>query len=751
MEQYQTSETIELTGKVTAVTYHNDISLWTVFTVDVDGQSIQAVGIMSKPNVGEIVVMQGEYVEHPTYGTQFYAETAERHLPERAEDILDYLMSGAIKGIGRATATAIIRKFGDNALKIFENDPLRLAEIKGISLAKARQLGEEFRKQFGMREAILACTDFGLSPAEAMRCWRLWGQSVVDRISKAPYDFCTPDLQIGFDRIDDICLRNGTDREDRSRVRAGIRHVLTHNLNNGHTCIPLDKLLPTSAGLLQVEQQLAAVTLTEMVEEGQLSLTTLKEKPFVFLPDLYDAERYIAKELAFRADILLFQHNNTEELIRQIEEHNQITYDSEQKRAIDAAINRGVLVLTGGPGTGKTTTLRAVLMLLEAEGENVVLAAPTGRAAQRLADLTGCEAKTIHRLLKAQWNGQAQEFFHNEQNPLDATTVIVDEMSMVDVLLFDRLVRALKPNCRLILVGDTDQLPAVGAGNVLGDMIDSGRIPVVQLKKVFRQAMTSEIVTNAHRIVAGEFPKWSGHDGDCFFIRKGNYTAVTETVVDLCCRRLPDSYGKSVRHDIQVLCPGRKGEIGSISLNQKLQERANPFSYDTPNVSLHGQLFRVGDKVMQVRNNYDLSWIKEDGSIGYGIFNGEIGILKKIQAREQEFEVDFDGRVVTYTYQEVQDLELAYAITIHKSQGSEFDIVVLPIYRTQPKLAYRNLLYTAVTRAKTLLIIVGTEEAIGQMIDNVRKSKRYTALKTFLDEGISHGERISRMDEEIFG
>ena len=736
MDERQTEETIELTGKVTAVTYHNEVSMWSVFTADCDGESIRAVGIMPKPNVGEIIVMKGEYVEHPTYGTQFYAETAERHLPERADDILDYLMAGAIKGIGRVTATAIIRKFGDQALKIFETEPLRLAEVKGISLAKARQLGEEFRKQFGMREAILACTDFGMSPAEAMRCWRLWGQAVVERIAHTPYDFCIPDLQIGFDRIDDICLKNGTDREDRARLRAGIRHVLTHNLGNGHTCIPTEKLVPTAAGLLQVSIELITAVLEELSGDGRLAVEEIRDKSFVFLPEYYEAERLIAKELAFRADILNFQHADTEDLIRQVEEHNGICYEEEQKRAIDAALNRGVLILTGGPGTGKTTTLRAVLMLLEADGEEVVLAAPTGRAAQRLSDLTGCEAKTIHRLLKAQWNGQAQEFFYNEENPLSATTIIVDEMSMVDVLLFDRLIRALKPNCRLILVGDTDQLPAVGAGNILADAIESGRIPVVQLKRVFRQAMQSEIVTNAHRIVAGEFPKWSDRNGDCFFIRKGNYTAVTETVVDLCCRRLPDSYGKSVRHDIQVLCPGRKGEIGSIELNRRLQERVNPHSLDTPCVSLHGQLFRVGDKVMQVRNNYDLSWVKDDGSIGFGIFNGEIGLLTAIHAQDQEFTVDFDGRIVTYTYQEVQDLEHAYAITIHKSQGSEFDIVVLPLYRPQPKLAYRNLLYTAVTRAKSLLVIVGTEEAIGQMIDNVRKAKRYTALNAFLTEGM---------------
>ena len=736
-EHIPTENPIELTGKVTAVTYHNEVSGWTVLTMDCQGDSVRAVGIMPKPNVGEILVVKGEYVEHPTYGTQFYAETSERHLPERAEDILDYLMSGAIKGIGRVTATEIIRKFGDDALNILQNDPLRLAEIKNISLAKARQLGEEFRKQFGMREAILACTDFGLQPVEAMRCWRRWGQKVVDRLQASPYDFCDPELMIGFDRIDDICLRRGTDREDEQRVRAGIRHVLVHNLNNGHTCLPQDKLIPTAAAMLEITLELCAAVLERMLAEYSLERSRLRGKDFLFLPELYEAEKHIANEIAFRADMSVFQSDSCEDRIRSIENLNGIEYAPEQRRAIETALNRGLLILTGGPGTGKTTTLRAVLMLLEADGEEVALAAPTGRAAQRLSEMTGCEAKTIHRLLKVQWAGDTQEFFYNAQNPLDATTVIVDELSMVDVLLFDHLLSALKPNCRLIMVGDTDQLPAVGPGNILGDLIESGKVPVVQLKQVFRQAMESEIVTNAHRIVAGEFPKWSNRNGDCFLLRKGNYTAVTETVIDLCCRRLPDSYGKSVHSDIQILCPGRKGEIGTIEINKKLQMQLNPPRPDVRCVQLQGgyKTLRVGDKVMQMRNNYDLSWSREDGSIGSGIFNGEIGLLVEILPHERVLTVDFDGRLVSYTYQEAEDLELAYAITIHKSQGSEFDIVILPLYRPQPKLAYRNLLYTAVTRAKTLLIIVGTEEAISQMLENVRKTKRYTALQSFLTEG----------------
>ena len=384
-------KSIALTGKVTAVTYHNEVSGWTVLTLDCQGGSERAVGVMPKPNVGETLEMTGEYVEHPSYGTQFYAETATRYLPERAEDILEYLMSGAIKGIGRVTATAIIRKFGDEALKILESDPLRLAEVKNISLAKARQLGEEFRKQFGMQEAILACTDFGLQPIEAMRCWRRWGQRVLDRIKVSPYDFCDPELMIGFDRIDDICLQRGFDREDGSRLRAGILHVLRHNLNNGHTCLPQDKLVPTAAALLEVELSQIENTLQQMLEEQALESEVLHEKAFVFLPELYQAERHIANDIAFRVALPLYAETDWDDRIQQIEAQNGIQYETEQKRAIKAAMDRGLLILTGGPGTGKTTTLRAILMLLEASGEKVMLAAPTGRAASRLSELTGME------------------------------------------------------------------------------------------------------------------------------------------------------------------------------------------------------------------------------------------------------------------------------------------------------------------------------------------------------------------------
>jgi len=454
---------------------------------------------------------------------------------------------------------------------------------------------------------------------------------------------------------------------------------------------------------------------------------------FIFLNRVHSAEKYSAGRILSMLEFPPESAYNLDEKIDEIEKRLGLSYAGQQRAAIRQALEKGILILTGGPGTGKTTTLRGIITLLEEMGQKVALAAPTGRAAKRISELTGREAKTIHRLLEVKWDDEeTQVFDRNENNPLDADAVVVDELSMVDSLLFESLLRALKTGCRLIMVGDSDQLPAVGAGSVLHDLIESGKLPVVELREVFRQAMLSNIVSNAHRIVAGQMPVLNYRDGDFFFMRKDSVQDVVQTVMELCATRIPAKYGLTLFSGLQILCPSRKGEIGTREMNIRLQELANPRSAGSREIVIEGVTFRTGDKVMHIKNNYDIPWTKDNGEEGQGVFNGDIGILEEINKRENTLSVRYDDRVALYTFEDAQELELAYAITVHKSQGSEFDAVILPLFNNPPMLCYRNLLYTAVTRAKSLLIIVGNVGTVERMVANDKKTKRYTGLKHFL-------------------
>ena len=730
----------QLVGTVERIVFRNEDNGWTVLELD-DGQELhKAVGVLPMVGVGETLRLTGAWVDHPSFGVQFRAEQAQRHLPEGEDAILRYLSSGAVKGIGPATALRIVEKFGDRALDVMEKEPQRLTEIRGISPAKARKLGEEYAAQFGLREVMLAFSSYGLTPGEALRCWKKWGASTVERIRANPYLLCSAGLYIGFERADQICMGMDRSPDDSRRVEAGLLYVLRHNLGNGHTCLPEDKLISTTSALLGVETDKVAETLEGMVYAFTVKVEEFQERRFVFLNHLHRAERSIASRIRLMGGFPPLPDGRVEERVDAVERSLGIAYAAQQRRAIVDAVEKGLLILTGGPGTGKTTTLRAIILLLEQMGETVALAAPTGRAAKRLSELTGREAKTLHRLLEVQWedNEDAPAFARNEKNPLDADAVVVDELSMVDVLLFDSLLRALKAGCRLVLVGDTDQLPAVGPGSVLGDLMASGEVPVVQLTEVFRQAMQSRIVSNAHRIVAGEMPDLNARDGDFFFLPQDSAQGVVQTVLDLCSYRLPRTYGLSVFDGLQVLCPGRKGELGTRELNRRLQALLNPEADDRREMAVEGTILRVGDKVMHVRNNYDIVWTRDDGESGQGVFNGDIGVLEDMDTREGTLSIRYDDRVALYTRQEAQDIELAYAATVHKSQGSEFDAVILPLYRNPPMLCYRNLLYTAVTRAKTLLILVGSRDTLAEMVKNDRKTLRYTGLEWFLREA---GER----------
>ncbi len=722
---------IQLNGTVEHIVFTNEENGWTVLELDTGDALTTVVGTFPTVQVGEQLRLQGDYVEHPSFGRQFKATACESSLPTDATAILRYLASGAVRGIGPSTAARIVDRFGADALRVLEEEPEELAKIKGISLKKAREMGQSFCSQFGLREVVMTFATYGLTPAEALRCWKKFGPSTLVKIKANPYLLCTSGLYIGFERADQLCMGMNGDKLDPHRLEAGILYVLQHNQGNGHTCLPKNKVIPAAVTLLDVPTEAVESVLERMIG-FDLMQETIGGRDFLFLPRLYEAESFIAVRMRLMSGFSQIAAEDLELRIDAMQRNFHIEYEAQQRRAMIEAIEKGTLILTGGPGTGKTTTLRGIITLLESMGETVAIAAPTGRAAKRIAELTGHEAKTLHRLLEVKWDdSDTHTFERNEKNPLDADAVVVDEMSMVDTLLFESLLRAVKTGCRLILVGDTDQLPAVGAGCVLQDLIDSGTVPVVQLTQVFRQALESRIVLNAHRIVAGE-PMQLDNKGDCFFMPRGNLGDVTGTVLDLCHRRLPAAYGYTAWEGLQVLCPGRKGEMGTGELNRRLQELLNPPDKKKAEMTVAGITLRVGDKVMHTRNNYDILWTRDNGECGSGVFNGDIGVLESIHLREETLTVRYEDRVATYTKQDAQDIELAYAITVHKSQGSEFDAVILPLFRNTSNLCYRNLLYTAVTRAKKLLIVVGSMETVERMIENDRKTLRYTGLGAFL-------------------
>ena len=725
----------ELQGTVERIVFRNEQNGWTVLDLSGGGELHKVVGVLPAAYAGEYLRLRGHWGEHKSFGVQFCAEECEHELPTGAEAVLRYLSSGAVKGIRESTAGKIWEAFGEDTLRVLEQEPERLAEIRGISPERARKIGEEFAAQFGLREVMLALGEYGLTPNEAIRCFKKWGVQTIERVKQNPYQLCGNGLYISFERADQICAQMERPADDSRRIEAGLLYVLRHNLSNGHTCLPADKLTPTAARLLGLPEEPVASMLESMAAAFTIKRKTLEGRDYVFLPAMYNAETYIALRLVQASVAGGLPESFLERRLAAMEAENGIAYADRQKEAIRQALDRGTLVLTGGPGTGKTTTLKAIITLLEEMGETVAVAAPTGRAAKRLAELTGSEAKTIHRLLEVQWNeDDMAQFARNEQNPLDIDALVLDEMSMVDAPLMEGVLRALKPGCRLVMVGDTDQLPAVGPGCVLQDIIASGALPVVQLTEIFRQAMESRIVMNAHRIVRGEMPDLSGRDGDFFFLPQPGSDQVAETVLDLCARRLPQSYGLSAFGGIQVLCPGRQGELGTVALNRLLQEKLNPPDKDKRTIEIEGVRLRVGDKVMHVRNNYDIVWTKDGGDSGTGVFNGDIGVLEEIDRHGETLSVRYDDRVALYTRQDAQDLQPAYAVTVHKSQGSEFDAVILPLYHQQRLLCYRNLLYTAVTRARRLLIVVGSRATVEDMVRNDRKTLRYSGLKHFIHQ-----------------
>lgn len=720
-------------GVVERVTFRNEENGWTVLDVSAAGGLHKVVGVLPDVRVGESVRLTGDWVEHPSFGVQFRAERCEHTLPEDADGILRYLSSGSIKGIGPSTAAKIVKKFGEDTLRILEQEPMRLSEIKGIPATRAAAIGKEFAAQFGLREVILTFSGYGLTAAEAMRCWKRWGSATVDKLRHNPYALCEEGLYIGFDRANEIASHMDILADDPRRVEAGVLYVLRHNTSNGHTCLPSDKLCRVASQMLGVPEELIVEAIDALCDRFELTREFIDEVAFLFLPRFARAERYIAARMRLMAGFPQETRSDVDADIDKLEKRYGIAYEEKQRLAIRHILTRGSLILTGGPGTGKTTVLKAIITLLSQMGQEVAVAAPTGRAAKRIGELTGCEAKTLHRLLEVQWTDEDEPVFaRNEKDPLEVDALVIDELSMVDVLLFESTLRALKTGCRLILVGDTDQLPAVGAGCVLQDLIAGGVLPVVQLTEVFRQAMESRIVSNAHCIVSGQMPSIAEREGDFFFLARPSAGETLETVLDLCMRRLPSRYGYSLKTNLQVLCPGRKGVLGTHEINAHLQALLNPPKDGKAEITINGVTLREGDKVMQVKNNYDISWTRDDDELGSGIFNGDIGILEEIRVLDGELTVRYEDREALYSRKDAEDLELAYAVTVHKSQGSEFDAVVVPLFGGPPQLIYRNLLYTAVTRAKSLLVLVGSPETLRRMVENDRKTLRYTGLRHFI-------------------
>lgn len=725
-------ELVTVTGVVEYITYQNTENGYTVLEFSSDGELFTATGNIGDLYSGEKVTFTGKWMVHPTFGKQLKIEGCVREMPETAADMLSYLSSGIIKGIREKTAQKIVERFGEDTFDVIENAPMRLVEIKGISRDRAREISDEFKKRAAEREALIALEKYGLSTAECLRVFKVFGSRSVETIERNPYMLCSERMGITFEKACAIAEKLPVPPADEYRIDAGILYAVRHNLYNGHTCLPREKLIPPCVSLLGCSEDCVDIRIDKLVEQKQLVSDMIYGKEFVFLPDIYEAEKRAANTVLFMKRFAPKCLDDIEAQINHAELIGGVCYNDMQRLAIKLAVERGILILTGGPGTGKTTTLRGILKVFEKQGLEVALAAPTGRAAKRMSELTGREAQTIHRLLEVEWDRDDRPVFQrNKRNPLSAGAVIIDELSMVDIVLFASLLDALPIGCRLVMVGDSDQLPPVGAGNVLHDMINSKVLPVVELKEVFRQAMESLIVTNAHKIVNGEFPEITRTDKDFFFMERNAPIVAAKTVTELCSERLPKAYKYSPTDDIQVLCPSRKGEAGTVNLNRLLQAAINPPAKYKREHAFGQRVFREGDKLMQTKNNYNIPWSASDKD-GLGVFNGDIGILDKIDEVAHTLYIKFDDKLAEYPFEGTSELEHAYAVTVHKSQGNEFDAVVMPVTGVVEQLAYRNLLYTAVTRAKKLIVLVGSKNTVERMVANNSKAKRYSALKSFI-------------------
>ena len=721
-----------LQGAIGAVVFQNYENGYAVLRLNIGGgQQVTVVGTIPRPVVGERLMVTGRWGSHASYGRQFEAEFLERLMPQTAMEILGYLSSRVIKGIGPRLAARIVDKFGEETLLVMEREPERLAEVSGISRDKARAIGEEFMLQIGMRHLLEFFGTHQLPAELAVKCYKLYGDSTIDLLYDDPYLLMDQGLEAPFSAVDRFAVELGIAADDPRRVEAGILFELNYNLTAGHSFLPEDKLTVATAQLLSVDAGAVSEGISRLLEADRLVRGQLAGITVIYLPELYEAERYCTDRLLEFGEHTFPEPRNLNKMIRSLAKESGITYSDEQEAAIRAAATTGVLLVTGGTGPGKTTLLTGILELLGQMQLKCLLAAPTGRAAKRLTEVTGEEASTIHRLLEAGIDPATGLMFFakDEDNPLKADAIIIDEMSMVDIQLLHSLLQAIPRGKRLILVGDPDQLPPVGPGFPFNDMLRSGMLPTVRLTEIFRQAQESLIVMNAHRVNHGEMPDLKNVKSDFFFMRRQNEEALSGLIRDLCTTRLPKNMGIPA-DQIQVLSPTRKGGVGTGNLNKILQEALNPASPDKKEKAFGEIVFREGDRVMQIRNNYDIMWKKCDGSaVGTGIFNGDVGTILEIDPGTETMTIRFDDREADYDFTQLIELEPAYAMTVHKSQGSEYRAVILTAWNGSPYLLSRSILYTAITRARELLIIVGREETVAAMTQNAKKNRRYTGLK----------------------
>ena len=733
-------ERVTVEGSVDAVIFQNEENGYTVLLLRVDGEDepITVVGCIPCAAAGEGMTVTGVWVNHPVHGPQLSAESVERRLPQEEEDIVSYLSSGILKGIGPATAQRLVERFGTDTLRVLEEEPERLKTIKGITAKKAMELSEAFRALTGLRQVMEFLARYDLPVYLAMAVQRTYGDNALQMLRDDPYILSRAQFGVDFAVADAIAISMGFGGDDPCRLRAAIEYELAHNAGNGHVFLPREKLLAATAQLVDVDTDMVETALDKLIDSFAVVEKPIANVRGCYLPRLYQAETFVAQRLLSMLRAPVEQLRQVDKTIDAIEKEQGVSYAPLQRQAVRMAAEGGVLLLTGGPGTGKTTSLRGIVALYRRMGLDVALLAPTGRAAKRLGEVTDCDAQTIHRALGMSYNdltGQAA-FKKNGSDPLEAHAVIVDEMSMVDLELMQALLEALRPGCRLVLVGDPDQLPSVGAGNVLGDLLRSTVVPTVSLTQVFRQAEQSAIIRNAHAVNMGQPPQLDSNQGDFFFLCRRSPDRLVQTVVELCRDRLPRNMNIPA-DQIQVLSPTRKGACGTVSLNRALQAALNPPSPQKRQKQWGDVTFRVGDRVMQTKNNYDVLWEKDDGTAGSGIFNGDVGVIQDIDSSGELIVLRFDDRTATYTADLLSQLDMAYAITVHKSQGSEYPAVILVSAPAAPSLMVRGVLYTAITRARRMLIMVGDDAVPARMAENDRQQRRYSGLRRRLKEGMT--------------